>query len=259
MRIAIFSDNFYPELSGISDSIISLATELAARGHFINFYVPRYSARNYERIGLPPEELRLGENIRITRFFSIPYSTGTGQGRAVIPTFLRWLTLKRFRPDVIHTQLFFTAGLEALLASKMLGVPIVGTNHTAVKEFARYSPIHSRAIENLLIRYVNWYYGRCTFVTAPSKSVIDEMKQFGFSGEFQVISNPIDTKTFSPSPKKAELKNKLGFSKFTVIHAGRLAPALGALLGARCSAARAQRSPSRPLWQHGSTLRRLPP
>jgi len=32
MKIAIFSDNFYPEMSGISDSIISLAKELAARG-----------------------------------------------------------------------------------------------------------------------------------------------------------------------------------------------------------------------------------
>ncbi|OGZ53381.1 MAG: hypothetical protein A3B25_02055 [Candidatus Ryanbacteria bacterium RIFCSPLOWO2_01_FULL_48_26] len=223
MRIAIFSDNFYPELSGISDSIISLAKELAVRGHVINFYVPRYGAANYKKVGLPVEEIALGENIKITRFFSLPYGTGTGQGRVVIPTGLRWLCVMRFKPDIIHTQLFFTIGLEALIASRILGVPIVGTNHTAVKEFARYAPIHTHAVENLLIRYVNWFYEKCGRVTMPSKSVADEMKQFGFSGECRVISNPIDTKTFSPSSRKAELKNELRFSKFTVIHAGRLA------------------------------------
>lgn len=222
MRIAIFSDNFYPELSGISDSIISLAKELALRGHVLRFYVPRYSGANYKKIGIAEKEISLGDNIHVTRLFSIPYSTGTGQGRAVIPTGLRWLGVRKFKPDIIHTQLFFTAGLEAMIASKILRVPIVGTNHTAVQEFARYSPIRSRAIERMLIRYVNWYYGRCDLVTAPSKSVVDEMKQFGFSGEATVISNPVDTKTFSPS-SRTELKNKLGFSKFTVIHAGRLA------------------------------------
>ncbi len=223
VRIALFSDNFYPELSGISDSIISLAKELCARRHNINFYVPRYSIANYRKVGLPVEEIELGEKIKVTRLFSLPYDTGTGQGRVVIPTGLRWLCVKKFKPDIIHTQLFFTVGLEALIASKLLQVPIVGTNHTAITEFARYAPIHTRAIENMLIRYVNWYYGKCDFVTAPSKSVGDEMIQFGFSGKTKVISNPIDTKTFSPSPQKTELKNKLGFSKSTVIHAGRLA------------------------------------
>ena len=223
MRIAIFSDNFYPELSGISDSIISLAKELDARGHAVNFYVPSYSEANYKKVGLPAEEITLGENTKITRFFSLPYGTGTGQGRVVVPTGLRWLRVKRFKPDIIHTQLFFALGLEALIASKILKVPIVGTNHTSVQEFVRYSPIRSRTIENLLIRYVSWFYEKCTLVTMPSKSVINEMRQFGFSGECRIISNPIDTKTFSPSSRKTNLKNKLGFSKFTVIHAGRLA------------------------------------
>ncbi len=223
MRIAIFSDNFYPELSGISDSIISLAKELGARGHVINFYVPRYSTANYKKIGLPMEEISLGGNIKITRFFSLPYGTGTGQGRVVVPTGLRWLGIRRFKPDIIHTQLFFTLGLEALIASKILKVPIVGTNHTAVKEFVRYAPVHSRSIENLLIRYVSWFYEKCTLVTMPSKSVVDEMRHFGFNGRTKVVSNPVDTSTFSPSPRRLELKKKLGFSKFTVIHAGRLA------------------------------------
>lgn len=54
MRVAFFSDNFHPELGGIQDSIEVLARQLATHGHQIDFYVPRYSARDYARAGLAP-------------------------------------------------------------------------------------------------------------------------------------------------------------------------------------------------------------
>jgi glycosyltransferase involved in cell wall biosynthesis len=223
MRIAIFSDNFYPELSGISDSIIGLAKELAKRGHFINFYAPRYSPSDYEKVNLLFQEINLGKNIGITRFSSFHFGAGTGQARGVIPLPWRWRQVKKFKPDIIHTQLFFGVGLEALIAGKKLGVPLVGTNHTAVKEYLRYSPIKAGWFQNLVMRYVNWYYGKCILTTAPSRSVIEEMRQYGFRGESHVISNPIDTETFCPLPNKNWLRKKFGFTDATVIHAGRLA------------------------------------
>ena len=67
MRIAIFSDNFYPELSGISDSVIALSKELAKRGHFVHFYAPRYSAAEFAKSNLPTREIDLGPQVSITR------------------------------------------------------------------------------------------------------------------------------------------------------------------------------------------------
>ncbi|MBI4779014.1 hypothetical protein HY797_01000 [Candidatus Falkowbacteria bacterium] len=72
MKIAIFSDNFYPELSGIADSIILLACELAKLNHEINFYVPRYCPGNFQAVNLANQELKLGKNIKIKRLFSLP-------------------------------------------------------------------------------------------------------------------------------------------------------------------------------------------
>ncbi len=60
MKIAIYSDNFYPELSGISDSLIALARELAGRGHFIHFFVPRYSKEDHTLSNMEHGELDLG-------------------------------------------------------------------------------------------------------------------------------------------------------------------------------------------------------
>lgn len=223
MRIAIFSDNFYPELSGISDSIIALAKQLAGRGHVVGFFVPKYAANDYAAANVPYQELALGPNIQIHRFGSFPFATGTGHGRLVVPLGIRAMEVSRFRPDVIHTQQFFGVGLEALFASWLLSKPTVGTNHTALKEFLKYSPIQSAWSDALIFNYMNWYYERCDFVTAPSRSVFDEMVSLGFKNiRTQVISNPIDTHTFRPLANKAALKKKFGFHDHTIIHAGRL-------------------------------------
>ena len=222
MRIAIFSDNFYPEISGVSDSVISLARELSARGHNIRFYVPAYSQKDYKKGGGAAENPPLGPRVEFQRLFSVPYPTPTGQGRAVIPTGFRSVSLRRFNPDVIHTQLFFGAGIEALIASRILKKPLVGTNHTALKEFLKYSPVRAAWVERLALRYVNWYYAHCEVITAPSRSVIGEMEFFGFEKETHVISNPIDTKLFAPSANINILRRKFGFPEYSVIHAGRL-------------------------------------
>lgn len=227
MKIAIFSDNFYPETSGISDSIITLAKELAKDGHKIRFYAPKYSRKNFAIVDLKPIEIELGKNISVKRMFSFPYpNSPTRQARIVIPALWRWLDVKKFKPDIIYSQLFFGVGLEALIAAKLLKVPFVGTSHTPMSEFMNYSPIKSKKITNLMLKYVNWYYGKCDFITTPSCAIINEMKEMGFRKKAQVISNPIDLFHFSKPAleKKQALKKKYGLSNFTIISAGRLAP-----------------------------------
>ena len=117
MKIAVFSDNFYPELSGISDSIIEQARELNGLGHDLCFSVPRYGKADFAVPHLPYEEIRIGEGVVIHRLFALPFPAPTKQGRMIIPSFLHWLTLRKEKPDVIHTHLFFGAGLEALATS----------------------------------------------------------------------------------------------------------------------------------------------
>ena len=224
MRIAIFSDNFYPELSGISDSVRALAKTLAARGHSVRFYVPYYSKKNYASIKVPFAEPDLGPNVSVRRLFSIPFPMGTEQGRAVIPFGINVRDVATFNPDVIHTQMFFGVGLEATLASWRLKKPLIGTQHTAVKEFLRYSPIKAKWFNTLFLDYVNWYYEHCDLVTAPSQCVFDEMRTLGFKQDHtQVVSNPVDIKVFHPaSGDVAAFKKKFGFTGTTIIHAGRL-------------------------------------
>ena len=226
MKIGIFSDNFYPELSGIADSITSLSKELVKQNDTVEFYAPRYSPQNFAVAKLSVGEIDLGANIHVTRLPSISYPTPTMQGRIA---FWNKSILKAFQNkniDVIHTQLFFGVGLMALRASRLFKKPLVGTNHTAITEFARYVPFAKDFISGLLIKYVVWYYNTCDFVTAPSQSVFDEMIKFGFKKPHMVVSNPIEVKEFSPvsSPEQYQkLKEKFGLTGPTIVYAGRIA------------------------------------
>lgn len=199
--------------------------ELGRRGHKVEFYVPQYSKKDYELVGLPYKEINLGENVNIVRLASFHAKSGTGQGRAVTPTCRYVHRIKKFNPDVIHTNLFFGAGLGAIIAARWLKKPLIGTSHTAPKEsmFLPYAPFRSKKLVGLLLKYIIWYYNRCNLISAPSRVVIDDMRFMGFRGEGHVISNPIDTELFRPLPDKNWLRKKFNFPEQTIIHAGRLA------------------------------------
>lgn len=225
MKIAIFSDNFYPELSGISDSIIILAKYLVKLGHIVEFFVPKHPNKNFHLAKLPLGELDLGKKIEIHRLSSLPFPTPTKQARLVLPTGFNLLAIKKFNPDIIHSQLFFGVGLEALLAAKILKIPLVGTNHTRIDEIMRYSLVKNKSVAKYMLRYMIWYYNRCNYVTAPSKLFLEEMKKNGFNRPAQIISNPVDFEIFNPGlAKNIKLtKNKFKLSETTIIYAGRLA------------------------------------
>lgn len=225
MTVAFFSENFHPEISGIADAIVDLGQVLAKRGHQIIYVVPRYSAENYHLAKLEPQEINLHPNIRIIRLPSLPFPAGTGQARLVIPTGRAWWALRKLKPDIIHTQHFFGVGLEALIAAKMLNVPLIGTNHTVISEFIRYSPVQLPGATTAGLHYVSWYYNRCQYVTAPSATLLSEMVAYGLSRPHEFISNPIDTITFHAAneDQKQIQKKEFGFSSHTLLYVGRFA------------------------------------
>lgn len=226
MRIAIFSDNFYPELGGIQDSILAMGKEFVRRGHAVAFFVPSFSARDCHIANVPFAELPTEKGIEIHRFSSVHIPSSTQQSRLVIPTFQRYRTLKKFNPDVIHTHTFVGVGLEALSAAKHLKVPLIGTNHWAVSGFQEYPFLKYRWFLRLALRYLTWYYNHCTFVTAPSKLAIHEIEKGGLKPPYEVLSNPIDITTFraGSDTEISALRSHFGLTGPTVVFAGRLAP-----------------------------------
>jgi 1,2-diacylglycerol 3-alpha-glucosyltransferase len=237
LKIAMFTDYFFPELGGIQDSIAITSRALGTRGHAVDIHAPRYGTRDYRLVGAQVSELDLGANVRIHRRMSLPFPSSTRQSRAALPSPVAWAAYTGLaRPDVIHTHSFFGVGLEALFAGAVLGIPVIGTNHTTIAGFGPHIPVRvDRAAA-----YVMWYYNRCDHVTAPSRSVFDELGLDRLRRPRQVISNPIDTELFRPARND---EREAGLAQFArsgpitgpiITYAGRLGPEknIGVLLRA---------------------------
>jgi 1,2-diacylglycerol 3-alpha-glucosyltransferase len=190
VKIAMFTDYFFPELGGIQDSIAALSRSLGRRGHQVCIYAPRYGRRDYRQIGVPMRERPLGDNVRTCRRLSLPFPSSTRQSRVALPSPTR-LTAG---PDLIHVHSFFGIGLEGVLRGAMLGIPVVGTNHTTIAGFAPHIPVSAERAS----AYVMWFHNRCDYVTAPSLSVFAELGLARLRRPHRVISNPIDTALFRP-------------------------------------------------------------
>lgn len=223
MKIAFFADNFYPELSGIADTILLTGGELARRGHEVHCFVPAYSHADYKIVGLPHGELAMPPGLHIRRMLSVRYATATRQGRAVIPHLFRGV-LSRERFDIIHTHSFFGPGIDALLAARIKGIPLVGTNHTLIEEFVRYWPVRGPWARRRMAAYVAWYYNHCREMSVPSQYLADHMRARGLRVPVSVISNPVASDFFTPRASRQILKRELGFRPFTILYAGRLSP-----------------------------------
>jgi 1,2-diacylglycerol 3-alpha-glucosyltransferase len=223
MKIAMFTDYFFPELGGIQDSLATISRSLGGRGHQVDIYAPRYAAADYRRIGVPMRERDLGVNVNVHRRRSLPFPSSTRQSRAALPSPIAPAVLvARTKPDVIHTHSFFGIGLEALLNGAVLGIPVIGTNHTTIAGFGPHIPISvARAGA-----YVTWFHNRCDYVTAPSQSVFAELGLAKLRRPHQVISNPIDTARFTParSDEREALRARFGLTVPTITYAGRLGP-----------------------------------
>jgi glycosyltransferase involved in cell wall biosynthesis len=226
MRIAICTDNFYPELGGIQDSIATIARELGARGHAVAIFAPKPAPRDYARANLSAGELNLGGNVEIHRQFSIAVPGSTGQSRLAVPVMPHASRVASFRPDLVHTHTFLGEGIAASAAARRLDVPLIGTNHWAVGGFAIYAPEVARgACAHICWRAVARFYDRCQWVSAPSQSTLAELRAHGLGRPAGVISNPIDNALFRPAipGERESLRRRWGLRGPTVLFAGRLA------------------------------------
>jgi len=223
MKIAVFTDYFFPELGGIQDSIAITARSLGLRGHTIDIHAPRYAAGDYRRVNATVRDHDLGANVRIHRSVSLPFPSSTRQSRVALPSPLVLAALSGpARPDIIHTHSFFGIGLEAVLAGAVFGIHVVGTNHTTIAGFGPHIPVSvDRAAA-----YVMWYYNRCDQVTAPSRSVFEELGMERLRRPHRVVSNPIDIALFTSvaEAERQELCARFGLPGPTITYAGRLGP-----------------------------------
>ncbi|NCN58667.1 hypothetical protein COW99_05180 [Candidatus Roizmanbacteria bacterium CG22_combo_CG10-13_8_21_14_all_38_20] len=219
MRIAYFTDMYPPQVNGVATSVANLAFEIANKGHDVMIFTPVMSGIKRSR----PEHKR----VEIVSLISIP----TGfypEFKLSLFDFSKVIKhLRRFKPDIIHFHTPFTVGLDAVVASRFLNVPLVGTHH-AYLNAPMFSFIKSDIMQSLAstisVKYCRFFYSYCDLQLSPSRKLIKYLKKSKFKDNLQHLPNPVSLDNIQPrdEAKVARTVKKLGLTDNVVIHYGRL-------------------------------------
>lgn len=220
MRIAFFTDMFLPQANGIATSLGNLARALGEKGHQVLIFTPKLDH-------IPREKFQ-AKNVTVVSLRSIPSLIYTELNLVVfgLPKAMKYL--KEFNPDIIHLQSTMTIGIDAVMAAKLLKKPLVGTIHiyftnSDYLHFVKYR-LAVKLLGKIAFNYVNFLYKRCVLLFAPSKTLIEELKNNGFKKQVHYLPNGLYLKEprFLNDKEKAKIKRKYGLKERVVLHFGRL-------------------------------------
>lgn len=217
LKIAYFTDTFYPQINGIVSSVVNLSKSLANKGHKIYIVAPKVD-REYSEFEYP--------GIEVLRISSIKASFYEDFRWTKIMSLRTFKVLKRAKIDVIHFETPVGLGIMAINMAKLLNTPLVGTYHTFVSDpryiqhWKLFKP--SSLIQNLSWRFTNQFYSKTDLTTAPSKSTIIEMQNNGCKAPLmKTISNGINPDLFNDTNKKKVIKD-YNLKGKTVLYVGRV-------------------------------------
>ena len=110
MRIGLFTDTYFPQVSGVATSIRTLKTQLEKMGHTVFIFTT--TDRDVDRY----------EDWQIVRIPSVPFFAFKDR-RVAYRGFSKALEIaKQYKLDIIHTQTEFSLGL---LGIAMLCIPTI--------------------------------------------------------------------------------------------------------------------------------------
>ncbi|MDH3365697.1 MAG: glycosyltransferase [Thermoplasmata archaeon] len=213
MKVAMFTDSYYPTVDGAVVAMERQCRGLEARGHEIVLLAPDTASRERGRWPihyLPSIEFRSYRDYRIV----------------VSPSdMLEYL--RKQDVDIIHSHGLASMAILSLTAARALRLPSVLTFHTMANEAVKYySFIGLR--EDLLIPLV-WVYlrnllRRPDIVIFPSKPIEKEVLGKNVKPvAHEVIPTGVDCAAFSPGNRDPSLLARYGLDgKRVILHVGRL-------------------------------------
>jgi glycosyltransferase involved in cell wall biosynthesis len=123
----------------------------------------------------------------------------------------------------IHSATPGPIGLAALGIARILKLPISGTYHTALPQYARYLT-NDADMEELMWKYVLWYYAQMDLVFVPSESTRAELVDKGVPPhKVRTFPRGVDTERFHPSKRDPEfLRRYVADDGLKILYVGRV-------------------------------------
>src|ERR687896_1894239 len=125
MRIALFSEVYWPMVSGVGVTLLRLTEALQARGHHVRVYSATYGLAAGQ-----PDRPEVHRSPSVPLFLYPDVQWAFPRMRDVTED------VARFSPDVVHVATEFALGLAGLKAARQLKLPLVASAHTDYDRYA---------------------------------------------------------------------------------------------------------------------------
>ena len=205
MRIGLFTDTYFPQVSGVATSIRTLKTELEKQGHAVFIFTTT------------DKDVNRYEDWQIIRIPSVPFFAFKDR-RFAYRGFTKALEIaKQYQLDIIHTQTEFSLGLLGIWIARELRIPVIHTYHTQYEDYVHYIA-KGMLIRPSMVKYlVRGFLRDVDGVICPSEIVRDLLSKYKVKVEKRVIPTGIELAKFErPEIKEEnlqELRSKLGIQE----------------------------------------------
>ncbi len=214
MRIAFFTDTFYPQINGVSNTLSYLSRYLQANQVEHLFFAPDYGLDTEECADLP-----------VVRFKGLRPVIYPECRLAFVPLEKMTRLLADFAPDVVHIVTELGIGLSGLRAASALNIPIIMSYHTNFDKYLQF--YHLTHFSQALWSYMKWFHSFAQVNLCPSRDTMRSVRRHGFVNT-SIWSRGIDLGRFHPSHFSAALREQYGARDKTVfLYVGRISAEKG--------------------------------
>lgn len=210
MRVAIFTDNDFGKVNGVTTTLKAVLREQPAD---INARV--YTAAD---VGVDRDDYLALRSLGI----GMPFYRGM---KMYLPRFAAFLDHARADGvDVVHYTTPGPVGLAAMYTSWRMGIPMMGSFHTQLAEYTELLS-GSRRLGALMRQYQRWPYGKCARVLVPSEATRQLLIATKIRAErIRIWTRGVDTEKFSPARRSDVLRSnwRANGDTLALLYVGRL-------------------------------------
>lgn len=204
LKIGLFTDSYFPQVSGVATSIKTLKDQLERLGNEVYIFTttdPNVTVDDPQIIRMP----------------SVPFISFTDRRIVVRGMIDAYQIAKEKGLDLIHTQTEFGVGLLGQLVARKLKIPVIHTYHTMYEDYLHYiakgKVIRKSHVRNLTRLYAN----HTDAVVCPSERVSQTLIDYGVTRPLKVIPTGIELERFvrpDITPEMtAQLRKDLGIQE----------------------------------------------
>lgn len=191
MNIAIFTDTYFPQVSGVATSIQTLKETFEDNGHQVYIFTTSDPKAEYED--------------HVFRYESVPFLFFKDR-RVAIPSFASiYRKCKDLNIDVVHTQTEFSMGLMGVSVARYMRIPLIHTYHTWYEKYLHYILNGKLISRKTVVHLSKLFCDQADLVISPSQQMKEVLRDYNIQKPIHVLATGVKL------PKQIEQETLIAF------------------------------------------------